>query len=566
MPPADASRSSEPGLFDYAAILWRRKWVVVITVVVAVAIAVAIDQIRTPVYSATSSIELLSQSTSPQAGGAGPSATQLATDVALAEGTAVHTAASRILKQPAPPVTVQLVGATAVATMTVDSTSPALAADAANAYAQAYIAVTREEYVQTQNASESGLNSQIQSLQSQIQTVSTQLAQAPSSSSASNLSGDLTSLYTQKAQLQTELAQLQLAASQSANGASLVSSAVPPSSPSSPKTTRDALIALAAGLVAGIGLAFLWDLRDDRIRSRQDLEETLGGLPAIGVIPLIGDWKDRKAPYLISSDRPKSPTAEAYRALRTSIRFISLDENIRKLVVTSPAAADGKTTTSANLAITMAQAGQRVILVGCDLRRPRIQEFFGASNSVGFTSLLLGEHTLDEALQHPVQNDGVILLPSGPVPPNPSELLASGEAGRVIDQLTERADMVILDCPPVLPVTDAAVLAGQADGVLLVTSAGITMRRDTRRSLEILHRVDARVIGAVLNRATEVDAYAYYRYGYGYGYGGREEAATAPLAVNGAAVESRTNGNGTAGNPGDPPGAGPAHVRRRRNT
>ncbi len=513
---------------------------------------------RTPIYSSTSSIEFLSQSPSPQASGSSSlTGTQISTDVELVSGGAVRAEASRILKAPAPPVTVAVVGTTSVAELTVQSPDAVFAADAANAYARAYANLTKDDYLAGQNASEAALTRQINSLQGQIQTVSSQIATTPGSNptSLSNLTGQLTALYSQQAQLKTELAQLQLAASQSANGANIVTLAKPSSSPSSPNFLRDAGIAFGAGLVAGIGLALLWDFRDDRIRNRSDLEEALGGVPAIGIIPLISTWRDHKAPYLISSDRPNSPTAEAYRALRTSVRFMALERPLRTLVVTSPAAADGKTTTSANLAVILAQAGQRVILVGCDLRRPRIHQFFGCSNDVGFTSVLIGETSLEEVLIDVPDHTNLQILASGPTPPNPSELLAGREASNVLKQLAELADIVVLDCPPVLPVTDATVLATQTDGVLLVTSAGISTRASTSRALELLHRVDAQVIGAVLNRAPEIDAYAYYHYGYGY-----REA----YSDKGRELEPATDGvlNGPSSN-----GAtdGPSHARRKRS-
>jgi succinoglycan biosynthesis transport protein ExoP len=182
--------------------------------------------------------------------------------------------------------------------------------------------------------------------------------------------------------------------------------------------------------------------------------------------------------------------------------------------------------------VTMAQAGQEVVLIGCDLRRPRIQEFFGLPNDVGFTSVLVGDATLEDALISVPNVDRLTLLPSGPIPPNPSELLGSPRASQVFSMLGKEADLVIIDSPPVLPVTDAAVLAGKVDAVLLVVAAGGTTKREISRSIEALGRVDAAIVGMVLNKAAESDSYAYYRYGYGYGYGSRSKSDRA--TTNGA--------------------------------
>jgi capsular exopolysaccharide synthesis family protein len=262
-------------------------------------------------------------------------------------------------------------------------------------------------------------------------------------------------------------------------------------------------------------LAFLIEYYDETIRTKADLERETQGLPTLGLIPPVPNWKKTGDAYLVSRSAPASPPSEAYRSLRTSIQFLGLDRSIRTLQFTSPNAADGKTTTLANLATTMAQADQTVAIVCCDLRRPRIHEFFGLSNVVGFTSVLLETATLEEALQPVVGTPGLSVLASGPTPPNPSEILSGRRAKAVFDQLAELADIVLIDSPPVLPVTDAAVLATRVDGVLLVTSTGKTSRRDVTRSLEILGRVEAPLVGVVLNRASETDQYAYYRYWYG---------------------------------------------------
>ena len=212
------------------------------------------------------------------------------------------------------------------------------------------------------------------------------------------------------------MSQLQLATAQSASAGQLVVPAVPDPVPVSPKPVQDAVIAIGVGLLLGIGLALLRENLDDRVRGKDQLEQLMPGTPVLGLIPVIDEWRDRKRPYLVAQSQPRSPPSEAYRGLRTSVQFMALENPTKVLQITSPSAGDGKTTTSANLAWIMADAGQRVVLIGCDLRQPRIHEFFGLPNDVGFTSVLLGEAELDDALLSVPNQPGLTGAPDGTSP------------------------------------------------------------------------------------------------------------------------------------------------------
>jgi non-specific protein-tyrosine kinase len=220
---------------------------------------------------------------------------------------------------------------------------------------------------------------------------------------------------------------------------------------------------------------------------------------------------------LVTLTSPRAPVSEAYRTLRTNLEFSSLDKPIKTMVVTSPGPEEGKSTTLANLAVTLAQAEKQVILVDCDLRRPSQHELFGLSNGVGLTTMVVD----DEVMKNPPILDtgvaGLRLLTSGPLPPNPSELVGSRRMSEIIAALSEQADIVLFDAPPVVAVTDAAVLASRVDGVLLVVKAGGTKRDQARRAKALLEKVNAHVVGAVLNNI-KMDT-SYYRY-----YAGQENA------------------------------------------
>lgn len=201
---------------------------------------------------------------------------------------------------------------------------------------------------------------------------------------------------------------------------------------------------------------------------------------------------------LITLTDPRSPVSEAYRTLRTNLSFYSLDNPIRNLVVTSPAAAEGKSTTVANLAVTMAQSGRRTILVDCDLRRPLLHTLFDLNSEPGLTNIILDD------IEPPLQETGVEnlwLLAAGPQPPNPADLLGSKKFDRVIETIANMADIVLFDAPPVIAVTDAAVLGAKVDGVLLVISAGKTRRDHAERARDMLEKARVHVVGAALTNA-----------------------------------------------------------------
>ncbi len=214
------------------------------------------------------------------------------------------------------------------------------------------------------------------------------------------------------------------------------------------------------------------------------------------------------ASQLIALRDPRSPAAEAYRALRTNIQFSSLDKPLRTILATSTSPDEGKSTTIANLAVTMAQAEQRVILVDCDLRRPSLHALFGLPNEVGLTSMILQEGT--EIPAQPTEVPGLMVLTSGPLPPRPPDILGSRRMEAVIARLRERADIVLFDTPPVVAVTDAAVLATKVDGVLLVFRAGATKRDRAREARRLLEKVNANIVGVVLTDVKGDDTYAYY--------------------------------------------------------
>ncbi|WP_312348727.1 polysaccharide biosynthesis tyrosine autokinase [Actinomyces sp.] len=272
---------------------------------------------------------------------------------------------------------------------------------------------------------------------------------------------------------------------------------------------------ILAGLLLGYVIAFARTTLDTRIRTAEDIQER-AEVPILGVIPQsntvarseLDDAKDFRA-------------AESLRKLRTNLRYADVDRELRSIVITSPMQGDGKSSVASNLAKVMAMAGQDVLLIDADLRRPTVRETFGVASKIGLTQVLVGAAALEQAISATAV-EGLSVLPAGDIPPNPSELLGSQRMSELLAYLS-RDCIVIVDAPPVLPVTDAAVLAKSADGVVMVVSAGKTNAEQLEHSLEGIAQTGGKVLGVVLNRAASSKLaklkYGDAQYGYGYGYG-----------------------------------------------
>jgi capsular exopolysaccharide synthesis family protein len=340
-------------------------------------------------------------------------------------------------------------------------------------------------------------------------------------------------LLNQQAVLKEQLAQMQVSGAVDSGDVVLVTPAQTPTSPSSPKPVQDGLLGLAAGLALGLGAAFLRDSLDDKLASKEAAEHA-GSAPVLAMTPVVKSWRRQEALVVVTSE-PTSPAAESYRSLRTSLQFARQEGQLHSIVVTSPGVAEGKTATLANLGVVFAQAGERVVLVSCDLRRPRIGSFFGLGEQEGLTSILLGRRTLEEALLPVPGFDRLSLLPAGPVPPNPAELLNSAPTQNIFARLRERFDLVLIDSPPVLPVTDAAILSRHADATLMLAAVGQTRRGELHRAVERLDQVGAKILGLVLNKVTRQTGRTY---GYSYSYQAYQAVSpviTAPPHPNGSA-------------------------------
>lgn len=298
--------------------------------------------------------------------------------------------------------------------------------------------------------------------------------------------------------------------------------------PVRPRTGLNLAVAAVLGLLLGLGLAFVRDLLDNSIKSGEELE-AVAGAPVMAGVSI--DRGLAKHP-LLTDVKGYSPRSEAFRMLRTNLQYLDLDDPPRSLVITSAVAGEGKTSTATNLAIALAQAGRRVIILDGDLRRPRVARMLGLESSVGITTVLVGRTKLEDSIQRHAAS-GVHFLASGPTPPNPTEILQSHATQQLLARLKDAYDAVIIDAPPLLPVADAAILGTITDGSILVTRYGKTHRDELRAAAQRLQKVGGRLFGVVLNMVPRRASEGYYYYYY-------DEERVGPVAAAGKRTSADT--------------------------
>jgi capsular exopolysaccharide synthesis family protein len=538
----------EPDLRSYLGVIGRRKWWVAGVALVFIGIAVALSVIPEPQYRVRAQVITMGAS-DPVASILGDNrggidGNRIAeSQVAVLNGANLRYEAANAYNGDLPRTDVWKVQARAVDSGTDSqnvssvvevsllSTDPDGAALMVNIYAQTYVEklrIEQQEQILDLSATLAGqldtIQSQIVQVRQPITELDDQIEAAATNSDGARVSAlnaerqqveedlqpKLTGLGNTEMRLQENMYNLQFAAPlANGGGAEVISPAFAPTRPVIPNIPRNLAIGTVFGLFLGIAVAFLRDYFDDSVKSK-DMVEKVTGVPALGLIPKF-DTGDSE---LVAAAYPTSPAAEAFRSLRTSVKFLGVDREVRVVQITSPSPGEGKTVIAANLATVFAQAGDRVVLVGGDLRRPRAEDLLGVPLTPGLTGVLIGEVALPQAIRVVDGLPNLSVLPAGLPPPNPSELLSGERARRLIDVLAQTYDLVIIDCPPVLPVTDALVLARMADTTLLATSANRTSRRALDRTVEMLDQVGAPLVGTVLTSLSRDHAYHHEPYRY----------------------------------------------------
>jgi succinoglycan biosynthesis transport protein ExoP len=527
-------------LRQYFAVVRKYLWLILLTTLLATGSAFYVSYTAPPVYRATTTLEI-DLGTNPLSDPYAVSNVRTVESVAeifaariqfplflqqVKDRLGLEMSADAINDM----IGVQQVGSTQLIDVSTESNDPALAQALADTVARVLVEQERGQQQARFQASLDELESQVQTLESAISETQAQIfvlgePDGPSSElvrlERARLESQLTRDQTRLVVLLTSAEEFRLAMARYTDNITIYAPAQLPAAPVGSRLVQNTLLGGATGLMIGLGLAFLLEYLDDTIRSPEDVKRSMP-VGVLGALPVLKE-QSRDEPgdgiSLVVAHHPLQPVSEAFRNLRTSVEFSSLDRPARTLLVTSPLPSEGKTFTSANLAGVIAQGGKSVVLVDADLRHPRVHRTFGLSREPGLTGALLSPDQRAQALR-PTEIEGLRVVTSGASPPNPAEMLASARMRDFVAWLLEEmeADVVVFDSPPVLAVTDAAVLSTLVDGALLVFDCGETRRPAAVQTLERLAGVGANVLGVVLNRLSPSgDGYYYYYYSYYYG-------------------------------------------------
>ena len=523
-------------LRGYLSVVARRKWALFFVIVLTVGAAAFFSYRQTPMYRSTARV--LVKPLNPNQVLQGYTynfAISMGTEQQLATSPDVVANAAELAAEAGDTggdlgsVSASVPSDTQFLDISYSSTDPETAQLWADAYARGYMEYRREQALGYYTSAKAGYDAEIQDLQGQIATKQAEW-EAAGLDEKPGIRAELDLLELSLQDLTRQSSQFPFPVAETA--AEMVAPADLPDVPFEPNWTRNIAMALAAGLVLGLAVVFLRERLDDRLRGRDDLEEAAGA-PVLAIVPHQSGWKRKSTTKLIARDAPRTAGAEAYRTIRTNIGFMGGTNDLRLIALVSPSMGEGKTTTTANLAVSLAHTGKRVIAVSCDLRKPRLHKFFDLSNERGLTSVLMDGLSVPEVAQRVGGLESLRVIASGPIPHNPSELLGSDDMEQLLADLRRLADFVLIDTAPILAVSDALTIAPKMDGVLLIVDADSTMRGAVQATREQLELVGANIVGAVLNDFDPSSARSTYgssRYHY-YGKDGYKDAMPAEDVV-----------------------------------
>jgi succinoglycan biosynthesis transport protein ExoP len=517
---AEPTPAGSVELGDYVLVLKRQLALILAVTVLGAAAAAAYSFRRTPVYQATSTVLVRAITTNAfDPGQRVDQQLNMSNQRQIVLSEAVAAMAVKLIGTTATPeqllehVSVEVPANSQVVRISYRDPVPESAQRGADAVAHAYLAFRENDARQQAKVTLTTLQKDVDRLQRQADRVQ-KVVENPDASATARQAAQAKA-QALNARLQPLVTQIQSYLALNFSPGTVIAPADLPSSPASPKHKLDIGIGLLIGLLLAVGLAFLRDRADLRLRGRDDLAERLDR-PVLAAVPRLSRWRRdgrlrwrrRHRHNLVTLEEPNSPAAEAYRSLRARMTGLATQLEIGSIMVVSAGVGEGKSTTAANLAVALAETGREVLLVSADLRRPRVHQFFGLANREGLSDLLTGSREAPAAPVPAAPNLWVLL--SGPLPRHPSALMDSDAMRALLATWRDRFDLVVLDCPPALVVADALALAPLADAVLVVGDARVSDREAISRLREELEQVGGAIVGAVLNRSKQAARRSYY--------------------------------------------------------
>jgi succinoglycan biosynthesis transport protein ExoP len=503
-----SSPEPSPDLQEALAVVWNRKWAILAIALLTLGVALFLSSRQTPIYKSQVRL-LVTPIEGVEADTPTSSTLNLATESELVSSVAVAQIVATNLNIPGLPrgllgnLSVDNPVETEILEIGYSDSDPRQAQQISMGFAEAYLQFREETATRAILESTEAIQSEIAVLTQQLQSMEQRL-QDMSATDPNRSSLEAQASLVRSSILDRQLAQAGLP--REVTVGQIIEPADQPTSPVSPNHTMNGAFGLVAGLGIGIGLAFLRDRLSGRLRSPEGIEAYLEA-PVLGAIPRVPAWRRRKEAFLVSAVQWRSPAAEAYRILRTNVLSAASAADVKSIVVTSAYSGEGKSATVANLGVVLARAGKNVTLVSADLRRPRLHEFFNREEHVGLIDLLAGRTTLRQALQDvtvPTQGfdtsmASLRLISSGNVAEDPGELLTSATMAGILAEIERLSDIVLIDVPPVLPISDALVVAEVTKHVLLVIGPKASTRPAITSARQQLDRVGARILGGVLS-------------------------------------------------------------------
>jgi capsular exopolysaccharide synthesis family protein len=529
-------------LRDYLNVVINRKWIILETMGIVLALALIFTFLQSPSYS--SDVKILSEVNSASESVLGSffssalfdpdrymqTQTEIIQTDTMAEAVETHLqsmydqasrekqAGANVFVPESVPTASELAAMVSVKQeqrsnifdITVSSGNPLLSRDVAQAYAEEYLASRQLAAIKQISEARKEVWNRIQEVEDQINQVAQQAKNYSNQNLPAELQAESQRVVTLWASLYEKYMTLRIAESLEQRGLEIIQPAKA-GSKTGPSTTRNALLAIFLGLILGAGLAFLVEYLDNTLHTREDFEKHFG-TPIVGEIPYI-PAEDLPKHHIIYFEKPRHPAVEGYRTLRTNLQFLNLDGDNRIIMFTSAGPEEGKSTVMVNLGAALSEMGKKVLLIEADLRRPVLDKYFGIESPAGLTGVLAGNLSLTEAIyKTPYHN--LAVLPAGIRPPNPAELVASEAMRAVLKTARSIADYILVDSPPILAASDSIALAPMMDGVILVARYTTADRDGAHRTSELLRKVNANILGLVINNLSPAKRYGYYHYYY----------------------------------------------------